>query len=46
MCVDLGDRDERAGPHRQRYLPDTMHDRPGRTGPPAGMGELWPGSGA
>lgn len=46
-CVcDLGDRDERAGLRHQRCLPDTRHDRPGRTGPPAGTGELWPGSGA
>lgn len=46
LCVDLGDRDERAGLHRRRCLPDTRHDRQGRTGPPAGTGELWPGSDA
>lgn len=42
----LDDRDERAGPHHQHCLPDTRHDRQGRTGPPAGTGELWPGSDA
>lgn len=46
VCLDLGDRDGRAGLHHQRNRPDTRHDMPGRTGPPAGKGELWPGSDA
>lgn len=44
MCVNLGDKDEGADLHRQRCLLDTTRDRPGRTGPPAVMGVLWPGS--
>lgn len=45
LC-DLDGRDERAGPHRQHCPPDTRHDRPERTDPPTGTGELWPGSDA